>query len=152
MKMSLFTSRYAIIASMVVFALSLTQKAYCTTSVCSDSIILLVMGWASIFYGAVFFCWLANPLLFISWVMVKRKPKLTLFTSSASFLFAFFFLLVDRVVVNENNGSEFIVARKAGYWLWLASHCIMLAVTYREMLIFNRKKREQAMQQRTYKF
>lgn len=149
--MKIVSARNIIRVSAALFILSLTQKAYCTASSCSDSIMLLLTGWASFIYGFIGFCWLANPLLFVTWFSIQRNPRLALFTSSASFLFAFFFLLVSSVVVNENNGSETIVARKAGYWLWLASHLVMLAGTYREMLIFNRKRREAAMQQRTYK-
>lgn len=131
--------------SAALFIVSLTQKAYCTASSCSDSIMLLLTGWASFIYGLIGFCWLANPLLVVTWFSIQRNPRLALFTSSASFLFAFLFLLVSNIVVNENNGSETIIARKAGYWLWLASHFVMLIGTYREMISFNRKRRKQTI-------
>lgn len=148
--MNLFTTRNIIRLSAALFIVSLTQKAYCTASTCSDSIMLLLTGWASFLYGLIGFCWLANPLLFVSWFSAQRNPRLALFTSSASFLLAFFFLLVSNIVVNENNGAETIVARKAGYWLWLASHTVMLAGTYREMLILNQKNRKGAQRQKTF--
>lgn len=65
--------KIALISSMALFALSLTQKSYCTTSTCSDSIMVFLLGWAALFSGIEGIIWLANPFLFFAWVLLKKK-------------------------------------------------------------------------------
>jgi hypothetical protein len=123
-------SKKVIIVSILLFVLSLTQKCYCTTSNCSDSIMVFLLGWAAIFSTGAGLCWFANPLLLMSWIFLKKNLKLAMFLSVASFLLALFFLVFDSIVDNENGGSHQIVAYKAGYWLWVASHAVMLIGTF----------------------
>ncbi|MBK8874189.1 MAG: hypothetical protein IPN13_09800 [Bacteroidetes bacterium] len=130
-------SKKVIIISIILFVLSLTQKCYCTTSNCSDSIMVFLLGWAAIFSTGAGLCWFANPLLLMSWIFLKKNLKLSMFLSVASFLLALFFLVFDSIVDNENGGSHQIVAYKTGYWLWVASHAVMLIGTFILMYRFN---------------
>ncbi|MBK6640332.1 MAG: hypothetical protein IPG39_03425 [Bacteroidetes bacterium] len=123
-------SKKVIIVSIILFVLSLTQECYCTTSNCSDSIMVFLLGWAAIFSTGAGLCWFANPLLLMSWIFLKKNLKLAMFLSVASFLLALFFLVFDSIIDNENGGSHQIVSYKAGYWLWVASHAVMLIGTF----------------------
>lgn len=141
-----FHKRFLIV-SMVLFGLSLTQKAYCTQTNCADSIMVLILGWGALLGGAAGFCWLANPLLVACWLSFGKKPKVAMFLASGSFLLAFFFLLVNQVVADEGGNSRTITERKAGYWLWLASHFTMLLGTYIAMYKVNLERRNAFLQQ-----
>ncbi|MBL0072975.1 MAG: hypothetical protein IPP34_14715 [Bacteroidetes bacterium] len=126
-----------LIVSIILFVLSLTQECYCTTSNCSDSIMVFLLGWAAIFSTGAGLCWFANPLLFISWIFLKKKLKLSMFLSITSFLLSFLFLIFDSIVDNENGGSHQIISYKSGYWLWLASGAVMVIGTFILMYRFN---------------
>ncbi|MBL7915437.1 MAG: hypothetical protein JNL49_10375 [Bacteroidia bacterium] len=91
---------------------------------------VFLIGWAAIFSTCAGLCWFANPLLLMSWIFLKKNLKLSMFLSVASFLLALFFLVFDSIVDNENGGSHQIVSYKAGYWLWVASHAVMLIGTF----------------------
>ena len=136
-----------LIVSMVLFGLSLTQQAYCTQADCADSIMVLILGWWAMLSGGAGLCWLANPLLVACWLSFDKKPKQAMFLAAAAFLLAFFFLLANQVVADENGNSRVITGRKAGYWLWLASHFTMLAGTYIAMYKVNLERRKAFLQQ-----
>jgi hypothetical protein len=113
--------RITIIISSVLFVISLTQKAYCTTSQCGDSIMAFLLGWFALFSGGAGISWIANPLLFISWVTMKKNVKKTVLLSAIATLFALSFLLFSTITSSESGHSQQIIAWKAGYWIWLSS-------------------------------
>ncbi len=112
-------------SSILLFVLALTQQSYCTSTSCSYSFLVFLLGWAALFSTGAGLCWLANPLLFVSWMLLNKNLKASLFLAMASFLFSMFFLMFDSIVDNENNGHQVITAYKAGYWLWVASNACM---------------------------
>ena len=116
--------------SMILFVLSLTQKAYCTTTSCSDSIMVFLLGWAAIFSTGAGICWFANPLLFVSWFLLEKNLKIAMFLSMTSTLLAFFFLMFSSIVDNEGAIPHPIISYNAGYWLWVCSTVTMLIGTY----------------------
>ena len=136
-----------LIVSIVLFGLSLTQQAYCTQAECADSIMVLLLGWWAMLGGGAGLCWLANPLLVACWLGFGKTAKQAMFLAAGSFLLAFFFLLVNQVMSDENGNSRVITGRKAGYWLWLASHFTMLVGTYIAMYKLNRERRKAFLQQ-----
>ncbi len=111
--------------SMLCFALSLTQKCYCTTTSCSDSFMVFILGWAAVFSGGAGITWLANPLLFASWFFLKRKLEVSMFLGSFAFLVTLFFLMFGSVVDNEGGTTHQVVSYKPGYWLWVTSSACM---------------------------
>jgi hypothetical protein len=141
-----------LIASITLFVLSLTQKCYCTTSTCSDSIMVLILGWFALMSGGAGISWIANPLLFFAWYKLKRNLKVSMFLSMFAILMSLSFLLFDSIVDNENNQQKEIVAYKAGYWLWLSSTAVMVIGTYTLMLRHNTRKlmAKKEQQQVTY--
>ena len=112
-------------ASMLCFALSLTQKCYCTTTSCSDSFMVFILGWAAVFSGGAGITWLANPLLFASWFFLKRKLEISMFLGSFAFLVTLFFLMFGSVADNEGGTTHQVVSYKPGYWLWVTSSACM---------------------------
>ena len=122
--------KYTRIASIVLFVISLTQKCYCTTTSCSDSIMVFLLGWAAIFSTGAGLCWFANPLLLAAWIVIKKNIKVAMFLSVFSFLLALFFLVFDQIVDNEGGIAHPIISYNVGYWLWTASHLVMVAGTF----------------------
>lgn len=129
--------KYMMVFSVLLFLLSLTQKSYCTTTNCSDSIMVFLLGWAAIFSTGAGLCWFANPLLLAAWIMVKKNVKMAMFLSTSSFLLALFFLVFDHIVDNEGGITHPIISYNAGYWLWVCSHLVMVACTFILMYRFN---------------
>ena len=129
--------KYIFIASISLFIISLTQKCYCTTSECGDSIMAFLLGWAALLSGGAGISWLANPLLFASWIMLRKNLKLSMFLSVAAALLSLSFLLFDTVIANEAGQKHQIIAYKLGYWLWMGSNLVMLLGTFVLMLRHN---------------
>jgi len=134
-------SKIIIIISSVLFLASLTQKCYCTTSQCGDSIMAFLLGWFALLTGGAGISWIANPLLFASWLTLKKNTKLSMFLSVAATLFALSFLLFDSIVANEAGQNQRIISYKAGYWIWVLSCAFTLAGTFIIRLKENSKAR-----------
>lgn len=129
--------KYIFIVSISLFIVSLTQKCYCTTSECGDSIMAFILGWAALLSGGAGISWLANPLLFASWFMLRENLKLAMFLSVAALLLSLSFLIFDTVIANEAGQKQQIIAYKLGYWLWMGSNMVMLVGTFVLMLRHN---------------
>jgi hypothetical protein len=126
--------------SLVLFLTSLTQKCYCTTSSCGDSIMVLFLGWFSALTGGAGITWLANPLLVAAWLSLKKRLKISMFLSVLATLVALMFMLFTSITDNEGGISHQIIAYKPGYWLWVASCSTMLAGTFVLQLRFNNQR------------
>jgi hypothetical protein len=115
----------ALIISIVLFLLSLTQPAYyigrSDYDGWSNSLELLVFGWSGVLYGGAAIAWLANPLIFLSWIVSFKKPQIALISSLFASFFSASFLFFTKVISSEKPDYCIITDRKAGYWLWLAS-------------------------------
>ena len=119
-----------LILSIVVFIISLTQKSYCTVGGNCEyfsGLLNLIFGWIGVFklhFPA--FTWLANPLLFVSWLLYKKKQKASLILSGTSLILMVSFLFVDQIIVNDGSTTSIVNFYGLGYWLWLFSSFIML--------------------------
>lgn len=123
--------------SILLFILSLTQKCYCTTTTCSDSIMVFLLGWAAIISGGAGICWVANPLLYVSWMLLKKNLKASMFLAMGATLTSLAFLLFGSISDNEGGVQHQIISYKAGYWLWTGSAICMLIGTFTLMLRHN---------------
>ena len=126
-----------LVSSIILFLLSLTQKSYCTTSTCGDSIMVFLLGWAAVLSGGAGFSWIANPLLFASWLALRKNLRTSMFASVFATLLSLSFLLFDSVPDNEAGQKHQIVSYRPGYWLWTTSSICMLAGTFVLMLRHN---------------
>jgi hypothetical protein len=135
------TKKITLILSIGLYLISLTQKSYCTVvgGTCEyfTGLLNLIFGWFGIFklhFPA--FPWLANPILFISWIFFKKNPKISLILSCIVFPLMLSFLLVDEIIVNDGSTTSIINFYGLGYWFWVLSSFIMLIGN----LISNRRK------------
>ena len=112
------TARVSLMLSVILFAASLTQEAFCVSGICSDW-----PGWSILLFGALGHAsWFANPLLGFSWLATlfsRRLPALIL--ALAALALAGSFLFETAVVINETGMSNPVTGLREGYWLWLAS-------------------------------
>ncbi|MEO6287998.1 MAG: hypothetical protein ABIN80_19045 [Dyadobacter sp.] len=129
-----------IMISGILFLSSLTQKSYCTTSQCGDSVMVFLLGWFAMLTGGAGISWIANPLLFASWAMLKRNNKISVFLSLLATLFAISFLLFDSILANEAGDYQQVISYKSGYWLWVCS-CMSMLVGVSILFIKNKDAR-----------
>lgn|SRR6185437_10054690 len=111
--------------SIGLFVISLSQKCFCTTYSCGDSIAVFFSGFFGFFLSFTNLIWLANPLLILSWIIINRNNKLSVVMSFLAALFALSFLFFPKIIDNENGNVSQIISYKIGYWLWLASCWVM---------------------------
>lgn len=110
--------------SIALYVASLSQETFCASGNCS--------GWPG--YGILLFgilgiggslanvTWIANPILFLSWLFIwQRDRRLSLAFSGAALIVAAAFMLMPNVVNNEGGVAVPITGLRLGYWLWLAS-------------------------------
>jgi hypothetical protein len=138
-----------LLISAMLFVLSLTNDCYCTTSVCMNSVEVFGTGWfgAGVELGTLGIwiteqlskrptaldnhigaavMWLANPLLFISWIGILRWLRGSLVISICAMIFALSFLLFDHILHNDIGHYGKIAELKIGYWLWVSSTVVMV--------------------------
>jgi hypothetical protein len=112
------TARVALMLSVILFAASLMQDAFCVSGICSDW-----QGWSILLFGALgHTSWFANPLLGFSWIATlfsRRLPALIL--ALAALALAGSFMFETSVITNEAGMANPITGLREGYFLWLAS-------------------------------
>lgn len=111
-------ARVALVLSVILFAASLTQDAFCVSGICSDW-----PGWSILLFGVLgHSSWFANPLLLASWIAAlfsRRLPALIL--ALAAIGLAGSFMFETTVITNEAGMANPVTGLREGYWLWLAS-------------------------------
>ena len=136
--------RISLIISILLYTASLTQDCFYAKENCYNSAFVLVVGWLSVPCLGANLAWLANPLLFISWLSFKHSRKVSLILNVAAVCFAFLFLLFTKVTVGEDGGKDIIGEYKPGYWLWLSSCLVMLSGNCINFYLDKRKDRANA--------
>jgi len=121
---NLMKGRTAIILSMCVFALALTQDGYYIDHNPRDAWAPgwgeFAVGWIGLFSGT--FAWLGNPLLIASWIAIfRKKAKASAWLSASALLIMLSFLHDKTIIFNENGSSARITGYGLGYVLWVAS-------------------------------
>jgi hypothetical protein len=130
LRMRLLIPKAIAAASLVAFALSLTQRGYhCFGVAPSDAPSgweLLKIGWFVIPDGML--SWLGNPFLFGAWIYFARgRYGVSAILSAAAVLTMLEFLLHDSASPKAAaHSSSLIVERGIAYWAWLASSAVML--------------------------
>jgi hypothetical protein len=112
------TARVALMLSVILFAASLTQDAFCVSGICSDW-----PGWSILLFGVLgHTSWFANPLLLAAWIaalFARRVPATIL--SVAALALGTSFMFETTVITNEAGMSNPVTGLREGYALWLAS-------------------------------
>ena len=112
-------------ASIIVFAISLFQDCFCTND-CINSFSVLITGIFGIIVGGANLCWLANPLLLVSWIFFYFNTKVSFVFSLIASLISFMFIFSTEVAIDEAGTPRQIENLEFGYWLWLFSMLIIL--------------------------
>jgi hypothetical protein len=89
------------------------------------------------------FSWLANPLLCLSWTLLKGNPRGAIGASLMAVALSMSFLLFDEVISDEAGHYSTITEYKTGYWLWVGSSLTMLTGSL--LLTYISKNRKQAI-------
>ncbi|MFN0047740.1 MAG: hypothetical protein ACKVOU_01305 [Cytophagales bacterium] len=113
--------RFTVGASMTLFTISLTQKCYCTSEICGDSIAVFFVGMIGIFYGGATLVWLANPVILVAWILTIKNSKVAIYMSIVALATCVSFLFFDSIIDDEGGNVRKIISYGAGYWLWTAS-------------------------------
>lgn len=95
--------------------------SFCTTDGCMPSILALALGVVGVFLGNAFLAWLCNPLLLLSWIIIKRSPTASLIFGISALLVSLSFMFYDDIDNVETGEMEDIIEYKLGYWLWVLS-------------------------------
>jgi hypothetical protein len=92
----------------------------------ADGFGLLSRGWLGLDLGFEYVPWLANPLLFLAWILVLLRVRLVAVGSAMRALaLGIAFLGVTTLDVSSDGPVE-ITGYGEGYWLWLASMAVAL--------------------------
>lgn len=138
-----------ILLTLGLYIAALTQPAYCTHASKSAFTILLlgplgllmeagaladtlIQGFTG--KGFVFkdpigatFTWMANPLLLLASLVLKRNSKSAMLFAGVATGLILLFPLFGSVIDDEAGHYQPITSLQAGYWLWLLSSIILLA-------------------------
>ncbi len=135
--------------SIGLYIISLTQIGY-IDSPGNDGgdnvgVYLVIFGTTGFLAGGAALSWLANPILWVSWMTIN-KPKRCFWLSLISTFFSFSFLLFNKVYVGDCGGNDGygtytcyreIISRELGYYLWLTSCAILLGANFIRSNIYN---------------
>jgi UDP-N-acetylmuramyl pentapeptide phosphotransferase/UDP-N-acetylglucosamine-1-phosphate transferase len=116
-------SFFVMIASVLLFAVSLTQDGYYIARDGFDKADpawgLLLIGWLGM--GETL-AWFANPMLLAAWLLTWRKQGIpAIVAASLALVLSLSFLLTDKILCDEAGNRSPIIGYGYGYWLWIAS-------------------------------
>jgi uncharacterized membrane protein len=146
-------NKIGISISLTLFLLALTQKSYCTSNNCADSLLNFLLGWIGALMDGgqiveyiletiggnnptfntkigASISWIANPLIFTSMIFLNKKTKLALILSTLSLVLILSFLFFDSVLATEAGHYFKIKKLKFGYWLWFSSSITIVITAY----------------------
>ncbi|EIJ37922.1 hypothetical protein JoomaDRAFT_0896 [Galbibacter orientalis DSM 19592] len=126
--MKLKSRNTLILISILIFIIACSQRIYCTNGNCGENwsgLAVLISGIFGVFIGGACITWLANPLIFISW-LTYRKTKFSLIMSILAFSFGISFLFFDEIIINEAGHYGEITGYEIGFYLWNLSFIIMI--------------------------
>ncbi|MDP9076933.1 MAG: hypothetical protein M3O71_05880 [Bacteroidota bacterium] len=123
-------TKVIMLISIALFLIALSQPCFDTEKEAGgdgEGFALLLSGFFGFFSSTTGLTWLANPALWLSWIFVAKKPKLSLTASFISVLIGLLFMCCTDMIIDESGSNRSaIVGYRTGYWLWLASMFIML--------------------------
>lgn len=118
--------RAVLSVSIGLFISSLFFDAYCTEHGCKSSLGALLLGWFGMLLGGSGLVWIANPLLFTTWMLLARNKRSSWVVSFLASVAALSFLFFHNATENEAGHFSSILKVGFGYWLWLSSCLITL--------------------------
>jgi len=116
------------VISAIIFGISLFFPCFYT----NDSIngaAALFWGFMGMVAGGSNLCWLANPLLFGSWITSYFNNLMSFLFSIFAFIISYSFYFATEIAVDEAGTPREITRLGIAYWLWLLSIFVMLIST-----------------------
>jgi len=128
---------FTLLVSIFLFALSLNYKAFCVPHKCFESLNIVLSGWIGLMVLIPGLFWLANPLLWFSWILFFNR-KISLRLNTSAFIISLCFLALPKIMIDEGGSLREITSYKEGYWLWLGSSFILVCGNiYRTLAHYN---------------
>jgi hypothetical protein len=115
-----------VLISIVCYGISLTQDAFCTQSSCVLADGALIVGWAGLYMGGIMLTWMANPLIFMAWLTVRRFPKISNICSVTATTLMLSFLCYKQIYNHQDEWTSDITHYGLGYYLWVATGVSMV--------------------------
>lgn len=123
--------------SILLYTISMCLSGCSTPNSNEDNLgyLLVLFGWSEVFAEGASYVWLANPLLWYSWITMKNTYRSLLF-GSLSMVLASTFMFSSKIMPIETCGSwlepmdcspVFIISKNSGYYLWLFSSMVITA-------------------------
>jgi hypothetical protein len=114
--------------SILLYLLCLPLDAFCVSGKCSawPGYGILLFGPLGLLASTTNWTWLANPVLFVAWIMHFLGARiLSAGLSSAAFVIALCFLFQREIMTNEAGILFPITGYRIGYWIWLSSIAVV---------------------------
>ena len=117
-----------IFLSISFFIIALTQECFCVfPKPCVMGYMSFLFGWLGVLAAdPASFVWIANPLLFASWVKIRKSTRISFVLSILSLIIMVSFLFAGKIIVSESGSLQEINSIKIGYWLWVLSAFTMI--------------------------
>lgn len=129
--MSFMTRLAVLVLSVGLYGASLAaEETFCVSGDCVGwpGMGVLLMGGLGVAASPANATWLANPLIYLAWVMVlAAQPRAGLLAAVGALGLGILFLFCDGVMVSERGSLSTITGYARGYWLWLASQAAACA-------------------------
>jgi hypothetical protein len=110
--------------SVALYVSCLPFNAICTNGSCQDwpAWGILAFGWLALTSTLANVAWLANPTLFVGWLLTVAGAKRgALIFAILAALFVLLPLVSNMVVTNEGGAPTMLDGFAAGYWLWVGA-------------------------------
>ena len=89
-----------------------------------------LLGFVCLLFGFSYLAWFANPLFLVSIVLLSlNRSDMALATSTASVILAATTFLIRNVSFNEAGHMANVVGYGLGFYLWIASMCVVLVMS-----------------------
>jgi hypothetical protein len=139
-----------LIVSFLLFIAALASPCYCTQSNCINGLGILLTGWSGFYMGGATLSWFANPLLFVAWRYIGKRPIVALAFSVPASIFAIYFLYFEQIYDQKSEWVCDIIYYKSGYWLWLLSIIVILLGSIVDWFIKYEKAIQPVVNKRIY--
>lgn len=121
--------------SILLYIISLCFSGYSNPNSNDDNLgyQLVLFGWSEVFAEGAGYVWLANPLLWYSWISMRNTYRSLLF-GFLSMVLASTFMFSNKIMPIGMCGSWlepmncspiFIISKNSGYYLWLFSSIVI---------------------------
>jgi hypothetical protein len=120
-----------IVLTAVLFLSSLGLK----TLILSHGDSSFLTGFVCLLFGFSYLAWYANPLFFVSIILLSlNRSRMALATSTASLILAATTFLIQKAPFNEAGHMANVVGYGLGFYLWIASMFTILLTSVLSMI------------------